>query len=213
MPVKAPAYAPAYAPAPIFNWSGWYAGIQGGYGWGELTSANDVTIDHEPAGGLFGGQIGYNWQANNWVFGIETDLAWANIRGDDTTTFGPFNINASSKLNYMGTVRGRVGMAFDQVLVFVAGGFAYGQIDGHIEVVGVVSGSDSVNLKGWTVGAGVDYAFSPNWIARAEYLYVDFNKANTSINLGFPFTDTFDKNLNVVRGSLSYRFGGDLFGR
>jgi outer membrane immunogenic protein len=214
LPARMPVKAASLPPSMAYNWAGYYVGIHAGYSWGELTSANDITIDHEPAGGLYGGQIGYNWQVNNWVFGFETDISGTNIRGDDATTFGPFNINVSSKLNYMGTVRARAGIAFDRVLAYVTGGFAYGNIDGHVNVVGVVSGSDSVNLKGWTYGGGIDYALTPSLTARVEYLYVDFNKATTTINLGFPFSDQFDKNINIVRGGLNYKLGtgGFLFG-
>ncbi len=190
-----------------YNWSGFYVGVHAGYAWGELTSANDSTIDHEPTGGLFGGQIGYNWQVNNIVFGVEADLAFSTIKGDDTSTFGAFTINGDHDMKYMGTVRGRLGVAYDRYLFYVTGGFAYSKVVGNINVVGVVSGSDTLNLKGWTAGGGIEVGLTQNVTARLEYLYVDFNETTTSMNLGFPFSDQVDKNINVVRFALNYKFG------
>ncbi len=203
MPVKAPVVQVA-----AYNWSGFYVGVHAGYAWGELTSANDVTIDHEPTGGLFGGQIGYNWQFNNVVLGVEADLAYSTIKGDDTTTFGAFNIIGDHDMKYLGTVRGRLGIAHDRYLFYVTGGFAYSKVEGRLNVVGVISDSDTLNLKGWTVGGGVELGLTQNLSARLEYLYVDFNDETSTMNLGFPFTDQVDKNLNVVRFALNYRWTG-----
>jgi outer membrane immunogenic protein len=200
MPVKAPVVVQS-----VYNWTGFYVGVHAGYGWGEMTSANDATIDHEPTGGLFGGQIGYNWQINQFVFGLEGDLAYSTIDGDDTSTFGAFTINGDHKMKYLGTVRARAGLAHDRFLFYVTGGFAWAKVDGNLTVVGVISGSDTLNLRGWTAGGGIEYAFTRNWTVRAEYLYVDFQKETSTMNLGFPFSDQVDKNLNIVRLGLNYR--------
>jgi outer membrane immunogenic protein len=207
MPVKAPVVQAA-----AYNWSGFYVGVHAGYAWGEFVSAADATIDHEPTGGLFGGQIGYNWQVNNIVFGVEADLAFSTIKGDDTSTFGPFTINGEHDLKYLGTVRGRLGIAHNQFLFYVTGGFAYSKVEGRLTVLNggafVATDKDTLNLKGWTVGGGVEVGLTQNLSARAEYLYVDFNDATTTMNLGFPFTDQADMNLNVVRFALNYRWTG-----
>lgn len=200
MPVKAPAVLAAG-----YNWSGFYVGVHAGYAWGELTSANDPTIDHEPSGGLFGGQIGYNWQHGQVVFGVEADLAYSTVDGSDTTTFGAFTVNGDHDMKYLGTVRGRLGFAQDRVLFYATGGFAWTKVVGRLNVVGVISGSDTVNLQGWTAGGGIEYAFTQNITARLEYLYVDFKPETTTMNLGFPFTDQVDKNLNIVRFALNYK--------
>ena len=132
MPVKAPPVVQAAA----YNWSGFYVGVHAGYAWGELTSRPLMPrIDHEPTGGLFGGQIGYNWQVNNIVFGVEADLAYSTIKGDDTSTFGPFTINGEHDMKYLGTVRGRLGLAHNQFLFYVTGGFAYSKVEGRLTVV------------------------------------------------------------------------------
>lgn len=207
MPVKAPV-----AQVAAYNWSGFYVGVHAGYAWGEFTSAGDASIDHEPTGGLFGGQIGYNWQMNNIVLGVEADLAYSTIKGDDTSTFQIFTINGEHDLKYFGTVRGRLGVAQNNFLFYVTGGFAYAKTEGRLTVLNggafVASGTDTINLKGWTVGGGIEMGLTQNLSARLEYLYVDFDEATTSMNLGFPFTDQVDKNLNVVRAALNYRWSG-----
>ena len=206
MPARMPVKAPVVVQS-AYNWSGFYVGVHAGYAWGEFTSASDPTIDHEPTGGLFGGQVGYNWQVNQFVFGLEADLAYSTISGDDTSTFGAFTINGDHKMKYLGTVRARAGLAYDRYLFYVTGGFAYSKVVGNLNVVGVISGSDTLNLKGWTAGGGIEVGLTQNVTARLEYLYVDFNEATSSMNLGFPFSDQVDKNINVVRFALNYKFG------
>jgi outer membrane immunogenic protein len=204
MPARMPLKAPPMVAA-AYNWSGFYFGAHAGLGWGELTSASDSTIDHEPRGGLFGGQVGYNWQVNTFVFGIEGDIAYSTIEGDDTSTFGAFTINGRHDTKYLATARGRLGLAHERALFYVTGGYAWTKVEGHLNVVGVVSGSDTINLSGWTVGGGIEYAVAPNWTIRAEYLYIDFKSETTTMNLGFPFQDQIDKNLNVVRFAVNYK--------
>jgi outer membrane immunogenic protein len=102
-------------------------------------------------------------------------------------------------------VRGRIGYAQDRVLFYATGGYAFSKIVGNLNVVGVISDSDTVHLKGWTVGGGIEYAFAQNWTARVEYLYVDFRPETTTMNLGFVFTDQIDKNLNIIRFAVNYK--------
>ena len=204
MPVKA---RPVVAAA-AYNWTGFYVGVHAGYAWGELTSDVNPDVDHEPKGGLFGGQIGYNWQQGLFVFGVEADLAYSTVKGNDGGTVlpGPFTFAAESEMKYLGTVRGRLGVASDRVLMYVTGGFAWSKVDATMTVVGAGSGSDTINLTGWTAGAGIEYAFTQNFTIRAEDLYVDFSKESTSVDIGgFPFTDVADKNLNIARFALNYK--------
>src|SRR5262249_17791268 len=109
------------------NWSGFYIGVNGGYGW---TANTDSAFDLKPAGGFGGGQIGYNWQGGfglgrAWVFGIEADIQGADI--SDKDVFGD-----RSKMDMFGTVRGRVGYAFGPALVYATGGFAYGNVENSV---------------------------------------------------------------------------------
>ncbi|QRG07452.1 porin family protein [Xanthobacter dioxanivorans] len=175
-------YAPvAYAqPAPVFTWTGFYLGANVGYGWG--SSGFD-----SPAGAVGGLQAGYNFQfASPFVLGVETDF---NLSGISGGTFG---------LDYFGTVRARAGYAFDRVLVYGTGGFAYGQ--GSLDFFGL---SSSATQTGWTLGAGAEFALDRNWSARAEYLYVDLGSA-TFPTLTGPVTTGLDA--NILRAGVNFRF-------
>lgn len=176
MPAKAPAYV-----SQMYNWSGAYIGINGGGGWGNSGS-----------GGLIGGTLGYNWQTSPWVFGIETDLDWSNIRNSGTCGAG---FSCEARNNWLGTFRGRVGYAWDRVMPYVTGGLAYGGV--HQSVAGV--GSSNSTKAGWALGGGIEFAIAGPWTAKVEYLHVDLGNDSvlgTSVNY----------RSDIVRGGLNYRF-------
>ena len=213
------------APAPIvevWGWTGFYIGGNAGYSWGR--SSTDVSYYNTltglpivaPAGsitssgfdmngGIAGGQIGYNWQSNNWVFGLEADAQWSGERGRGLyncaavavtagaclpgLTFLPAGVTGTSltydqSLEWFGTVRGRAGvLVTPKVLLYGTGGLAYGSIKTTGTLVGVTpanvaitsTGSSSDIRLGWTVGAGVEGKLTSNWSAKLEYLYLDFD--------------------------------------
>jgi len=206
LPVKAPVYkAPVIAPP--YNWTGFYIGLNAGGSWGHqdndlVTVPGGVTLlsnSDNLDGFIGGGQIGYNWQVNQWVLGIEADFQGSAQKGDGsfaTTTIPagffaaaltPVNItNAyTDKLNWFGTVRGRLGWAFDRWMPYITGGWAYGhgEISGTSTISGGSAGSSSFsasqNYSGWTIGGGVEWAFYNNWSAKLEYLYIDFGDGPT----------------------------------
>jgi outer membrane immunogenic protein len=160
-PTKAP---PPVAVVPAFSWTGFYIGANAGYGWG---SGKEGISDLDPEGWLGGGQLGFNYQfGNNVVIGAEADIQGSDI--NDSTIDGVFD--PRSKMDYFGTVRARLGYAFDNVLPYVTGGFAWG----HNEITNRFDDFSSDNTHvGWTVGGGVEYAFTNNWTVKAEYLYMD----------------------------------------
>jgi outer membrane immunogenic protein len=196
----APLYkAPPPAMAPAYNWSGFYLGINGGGGWGHSswdTSATRINT----SGGLVGGTAGYNWQLGNAVLGIEGDIDWANLKGTNTSTLCPLGCSTSD--SWLSTVRGRAGYAFGNVLPYVTGGLAVGDI--RAATPGF-AGATNTNA-GWTAGAGLEVGLTGNWSAKAEYLYVDLGKFNcgTACN-GLP-TDNVSMHDNVVRAGVNYRF-------
>ncbi|MGE0340707.1 MAG: outer membrane protein [Xanthobacteraceae bacterium] len=203
LPVRGPVYMAA--PAPVFYWTGFYGGVHVGYGWGDSQhtfAGASVTPDID--GFTVGGQIGYNWQyAPNWVFGIETDIAWSDISGS-TVSPGPA-FTSGTNINWYGTTRLRLGYAVDNALFFLAGGVAYGQIERDDTGPAGAAFSDSKVKAGWTLGAGVEVAYGRNWSIRAEYLYVDLGTA--SFSAPAPFSDnTVDAQFSVVRAALNYRF-------
>lgn len=241
--------SPAYVPS-AYNWTGWYAGVNVGYGFG---NGNDATFgSNDPVGTNFqqaiasgvipsslgldprrvigGGQIGYNWQFNNrWVAGLEADLQSADIRDSASVINLEPNINlpitttASSRLEYLGTVRGRLGYAWDRVLFYGTGGLAYGGLRQSASfaapaVPGVIpsqfySGFNSSTKTGFAAGGGIEYAFFGNWTVRAEYLYYDLGTTTVNIvalpaSLASPASAfaRFDNSGHIVRAALNYRF-------
>jgi outer membrane immunogenic protein len=148
------------APVPhvvAYNWTGFYLGLNGGWGWAS---------DGEGSGGLIGGTLGYNWQMNQIVFGIETDIAWSGIESDGRCGDG---LRCEVSNDWLGTARGRIGLAMDRFMPYVAGGLAYGDVSAR--ATGLRDRSDV--QAGWTLGAGVEFALTAPWTAKLEYLYVD----------------------------------------
>jgi outer membrane immunogenic protein len=165
MPRKAP--PPVAAPAAI--WSGFYLGAMGGYATDNSDDFNGIDISAK--GGFAGGTVGYNWQFGQWVLGLEGDAAWTGIKAD-ANALGVF---VEDRVRAWGTVRGRVGVAFDTVLLYATGGYAW--MDNRIRIAVpalLVNISDSNYHHGWTAGAGVEWMFAPKWSFKAEYLYREF---------------------------------------
>lgn len=212
IPMKGPvAKAPAMI-APVFNWGGLYAGVFGGYGWGDhdRTNTNNFANSYRSSGGLFGGLIGYNWQFNAWVLGAEGDFAWANIKGDDNFTGGS---NDETKFRWISTIRGRAGYAFaDRWLAYGTGGVAFADLK-HTNT-DLATGIDSASWTktGWTVGAGLEYAFVNNWNARLDYRYYDFGSyTRTPVNGNATFT--VDNTLQTITAGFSYHFNAPVVAR
>jgi outer membrane immunogenic protein len=185
MPTKAVEYV-----SPIYNWTGAYVGIQGGGGWGrsDYSFGSNARLN----GGLIGGTLGYNWQNGPLVYGLETDLAFANISGSTGCGIG---FSCSTRNNWLGTTRVRVGYAMDRWMPYVTGGFAYGGIKTS------VAGADRSDTKGgWTVGAGIEAAIAGPWTAKVEYLHVDLGSADAA------FGTTANYRSDLVRAGVNYRF-------
>ena len=194
---------PRPMPQPIYNyaynWTGLYAGINGGFSWG-TSSWNGLPASFDVNGGMFGGQIGYNWQFGMWVVGVEGDADWTHIRGN-TTAFCPGIGPCATKNDFLTTGRGRIGYAMDRWLPYFTGGFAAGNIRATNPTF---AGIDQTN-GGWTIGGGLEGAMVGNWTARAEYLYVNLGSAGCSINCGLP-ANNVSFTTNIFRGGLNYRF-------
>ncbi len=200
IPRPAPAYrAPAIVP--VYNWTGGYIGINGGYGWG----TSDWGVfggSADPSGGTVGLTLGYNWQSlgTPWVFGVEADINWADFKGGFTSAACPFG--CSTQTDWFGTVRGRIGYAVDRVMPYVTGGLAFGDVGANIN--GFAASGDT-NF-GWTVGAGLEGALAPNWTAKIEYLYMDLGGVNCGALLCGPVASNIDFTTHIVRAGLNYKF-------
>jgi outer membrane immunogenic protein len=187
--------AQTYTKAPVivdsvYNWTGFYIGIEGGGGWGRsqhyrndpLASPTTVglplTRGINPSGGLAGGTVGYNYQfSNNIVIGLENDISWTDIKGGARLA-PPFNGAEAFHTNqtWLDTLRGRVGYAWDRWMVFGSAGAAFTNEDLQFCNAPTFTGclGQSKTVTGWTAGAGVEYAFAANWSAKVEYLHTDF---------------------------------------
>jgi outer membrane immunogenic protein len=199
LPRQMPARAPAYMPVG-YNWTGFYLGINGGYGWGRSNWSGYGTRS-DPSGGMVGGTIGYNWQGmgSPWVFGLEGDIDWTNLKSSFTNVACP--LGCETKNNWIGTVRGRVGYAWDRVMPYVTGGLAVGDIEANR--TGFAGVRDT--KVGWSAGGGIEAALGGNWTGKVEYLRVDLGRINcgpsacfTASRVGF--------HADEVRAGLNYRF-------
>jgi outer membrane immunogenic protein len=187
------------APLSSYNWTGFYLGANAGYGWAKSnnvygfapTGAPDSTVgsDQTSLSGAAGGlQIGYNWQAQKLLFGIESDIQLSGLRGNGTFTcshplcaaLGGVVTRHTERLPWFGTLRGRTGLIFDDWLAYGTGGLAYGRIESAATTTipaGSVTFQDSTTRMGWTIGGGVERKLASNWTWKAEYLYMDFGSA------------------------------------
>ncbi|OAF06993.1 hypothetical protein AYJ54_18200 [Bradyrhizobium centrolobii] len=235
----APVYkAPVVAPA-AFSWTGWYVGVNAGWAWNDstdtITAANaaaqgfvtfsDIatSLPLSSNGFIGGGQAGYNWQVTPmWVLGFESDIQWADIK-KTVSLPGPNDpsriMTGSEKLDWFGTVRGRVGVApWDRSLLYVTGGLAYGQVNLSTALTrtsgcggnNCQAGSATETRFGWTVGAGLEWAFVKDWSFKAEYLHYDLGSiSHVMTDPFFPaiFNASADLKGNIARVGLNYRFG------
>jgi outer membrane immunogenic protein len=224
MPVK----APPPAAAPVYNWTGFYIGAHVGGAWGDKDWTSTATFggpvlpvgtpigSHDASGMIAGGQLGFNWQApgSNWVIGVEAQMSWADLSGDHILGPGPVFAEQvlSTKVDWLGTVTGRLGYAWDRALLYAKGGVAFVHDKHHGFLVGApnIALDGDTTRTGWTIGGGIELALGGNWSVKGEYNYLNFGKD------GVDFTDTgggafsidIDQHLHVVKFGINYRFGG-----
>ena len=236
--------APAPPPECDFTWTGFYFGGNAGYGWGHADTdfeplpdaatfgaLNPTELDPDPGGFIGGGQVGYNYQVNKWfVLGAETDFQGTDIEGHDSTSpivefAGPPNapgsfLAAHERMQWLGTVRGRIGFApICRLLIYGTGGFAYGNVDYSANTNfdnGVTYPVDFTETKtGWTAGGGVEYALTNHWTVRAEYLHYDLgdehrtqNQLVSGVPQGPPFfvRYNFETSGEIVRAGFNFKF-------
>jgi outer membrane immunogenic protein len=209
-PARAPAVVPpvAYAP-PVYNWSGIYVGGNLGAGFAHSSWSDPFTGAHDTFnknGFIGGGQVGANWQINALVLGIEGDFDWTGLKGSGHDSLGN-TINTDTQ--WTSTVTGRIGAAFDRLLIYGKGGVAFAHDKDSLTDTFGGTASASFNRTGWTAGAGLEYAFAPNWSAKIEYDYLGFG--NETLNLPTTHFPTYNTNasLNVqeVKAGINFKFG------
>jgi outer membrane immunogenic protein len=177
-----------YDRAPVrvtaYNWQGLYLGGNLGYQWGKVTNSSV-----NPSGFMGGLQLGYNWQTGQIVYGLETDIGFSGA--DDTASSIKFTNP------WLGTLRGRGGFAFNNVLIFGTVGLAYG----GLRAESTLGGTESKSLGGWTIGAGMEVGLTPAWSVKGEYLYVDLAGRGYVISGASNGLET-----SILRFGANYRF-------
>jgi outer membrane immunogenic protein len=235
LPAKVYTKAPAVVPIPIYDWSGFYIGGNAGYGWSnrciDVTAINGVGfVDAEgcrsSGGGVVGGQIGYRWQVTNWVFGLEAQGDWANLRNSNRSLFFTSPVTGladtwTTKTNSLGLFTGQVGYAWNNVLWYVKGGAAVANQNWTLFDSTTSVGIVTANRTRWggTVGTGIEYGFAPNWSVALEYDYLW--RVSDSNNYVIPagvlnavgvggvtaITANTRADLNMITARINYRFG------
>jgi len=205
--IRQPTYkAPPAGVMPVgYDWTGFYVGGHVGYGWANKNWTDGFglfNISHDSDGFLGGAQVGLNYQIGQIVLGVEGDFSWANLSGGTTAFASTFNTD----VDWTSTLTGRIGLAFDRWLVYGKGGVAWAKDVYSTNFYSFPGVSISDTRIGWTVGAGLEYAFAPQWTAKLEYNYMDFGTRNVSFA---PFTSTaIDQQIHAVKFGINYKFGG-----
>jgi len=194
--------SPMYSPTPATAWAGFYAGVSGGYGFGSATvsPAPGAQATNSTGGWNLGAQAGYNMDMGGFILGAEADLQWSNVAYSEVVGGDTFKAG----IDFYGTLRGRAGMAFGQVMPYVTGGIAAGRGTASLDN-GVVT-SQSATHMGWTAGVGLEAQATQNISIKAEYLYVDLG---TQTYDGLPAAIgniDVSQRFSVVRAGLNYKF-------
>jgi outer membrane immunogenic protein len=236
LPVR-PGPAPAYYPvATVYDWGGGYIGINGGYAFGQsewtddgpnpsgLSSSGNFSVN----GGLVGGTMGVSGQFGAWVLSVEGDFDWQGVSGTSSSAFctsifasptagsAPGGLSCKTASNWLGTLRARVGYAWDRVLVYGTAGGAGANVETSLTGLPFQNNAEF----GWTAGGGVEVALAENWTFKVEYLFVDLGKApcNHGYSCGFDraatatlpllnANDLVKLNENIVRVGVNFKFG------
>src|SRR5437667_5266286 len=218
--------APPAPIAAVYDWSGFYIGANGGWGssrkcWDFVDPVLGPVAEgcHDATGGTAGGQLGYRWQAGTWVFGLEGQGNWADFRGSSTSLFFPGpGFSNTSKIDAFGLFTGQIGMAWNNVLLYVKGG---GAVTGDRFTVNTTLGNAVVATAqdqtrwGGTVGAGLEFGFAPGWSAGVEYDHLFMQDKTTTFTpvVGPIFSDRIRQDVDLVTVRVNDRWGGPVVGR
>jgi outer membrane immunogenic protein len=209
MPLKAPRMV-----EPAANWAGWYIGAHAGANWQQAQSNSTEPYD---LGGPFtttgtgfigGGQLGYNWQHGNFVFGLEGDGSWLTGKGTASAFGNPPYATVSNSIRWLSTIRARFGLAVGDTMAYATAGVAFGGVkNSHVLNGGSFAYSESKTRTGWAVGGGVEHMLSRNWTIGLEGLFVDLGRSSVSGTFGGGTKTTKFSNQAVIgRVKLNYKF-------
>lgn len=220
LPAQTYSKAPVMFPA-AYDWSGFYLGLNGGWGsehrcWDEITAAGALIATdgcHSTTGGVAGGQMGYRFQTGPWVYGLDLQGDWANLKGTSASIINSVDVNRS-RMDAFGLFTGQIGYAFNTALLYFKGGAAVVADRNDIVSNGVVVAfSSGDNRWGGTVGLGAEFTFTPNWSAAVEWdhLFIANNNTAFTTPTGVAFsTDRIHGDADVVTVRVNYRWGGPV---
>src|ERR1700728_2751893 len=216
LPARTYTKAPPIVQA-AYDWSGFYIGINGGGGISRVDWFADGFGDegrHNPSGGTVGGQIGYRWQLNSWVFGLEAQGNWADFNGSNASNLSPIfgPTTNQTKTDAFGLFTGQIGYAYDRALFYVNGGAAVVDNKYTSITTGPLGGIDTIHNSRWgaAVGAGFEYAVAPGWSLGFQYDHLFMGTKD--INDGF-ITDNIKQDIDVFTARVNYKFGGPVVAR
>jgi outer membrane immunogenic protein len=217
MPLKAP---PLPIPPPIYNWSGFYIGLNGGWGqshncWDFITAVGADIADgcRDKSGGMFGGQLGYRWQSGQFVFGLEAQGDWADLSNSRVSFINP-DFTTRTKVDGLGLFTAQIGYAWNTTLLYLKGGAAVtrSRFDILTTLAGIDVASASATRWGGAVGVGLDYGFASNWSFGVEYDHLFMGNSNNSFSGVNPILDgalnRISQDVDMVTLRVNYRFGG-----
>jgi outer membrane immunogenic protein len=217
--------APPPMIAAVYDWSGFYIGANGGWGsshncWDQVPGGILLGSDgcHDATGGVAGGQIGYRWQSGTWVFGLEAQGDWADLKGSNNSAIFPGLFTNQSKIDAFGLFTGQIGYAVNNVLLYAKGGAALtdNRFNTYFTPTGVLAGSASDTRWGGTIGAGIEVGFAPNWTAGIEYdhLFMQDKTYNLTTPNGALFSSIRDRqDVDLVTVRVNYKWGGPVVAR
>jgi outer membrane immunogenic protein len=217
--------------AAVYDWSGFYIGANGGWGssrkcWDNVTPAGVFVGNegcHDATGGVAGGQLGYRWQAGAWVFGVEGQGDWADLRGRNISQLAPA-VNNESRIGAFGLFTGQVGYAFNNVLLYVKGGAAvtdnkyssFFPVGNVFAAAGVPFNQASDTRWGGTVGAGIEIGFAPHWSVALEYDHLFMGNPNVTFPqsaIAVTRSDNIRQDVDMGTIRVNYTFGGPVIAR
>jgi outer membrane immunogenic protein len=224
LPARTYTKAPPIA-APIYDWSGFYIGINGGGASSRecytITSAAGAAVApasegcHNATGGAVGGQVGYRWQSSNWVFGVEAQGDWADLKGSNASLTVIVPYTNQTKIDAIGLFTGQIGYAWNNALWYVKGGAAVtdNSYSSFFSATGVTFNQASDTRWGGAVGTGIEFGFAPNWSVAVEYDHLFMGNPNVTFPasaIAVTRSDNISQGVDMGTVRLDYRFGGPV---
>ena len=214
--------------ATIYDWSGFYLGLNGG-GVSSRECLTIYSVDgaavtpnsegcHNATGGVAGGQIGYRWQSAAWVFGLEAQGDWADLKGSSASLTAVIPYTNQTKVDAIGLFTGQVGYAFNNVLLYVKGGAAVtdNKYSSFFTATGIVFNQASDTRWGGTVGTGIEFGFTPNWSVALEYDHLFMGNPSVTFPasaIAVTRSDNIRQNIDMGTIRVNYRFGGPVIAK